>query len=201
MQRGIGRLPVGRFIEGETDAAGLAGGGLVGHLDREFESIAFPQEPGRVGLDHQVFGGDRFAFEKSGAQLLVVRKPHELPLGEGFRHGELKFDHAVFIRQQLRVEEGRLLEILPGAHLAEVGTGGPGGRFAGRAPLARVRKNLGFLLPGGSRSRHCHIHRVSLLGGGRGRHRAVEPCDHAAPAGKAESPNIGHEIVGEGAIG
>ena len=56
-------------VEGEPHLAASGGlSDLVGHLDGELDRVALAQEPRRVGLHHQVLGGDGVVFEEAAAQ-------------------------------------------------------------------------------------------------------------------------------------
>ena len=78
----------GRQLKREPHFAFLPGGGLVGDLDGELEHVAFAQEARRVGLHHQVLGGDGLVFEETGAELPVMGEAQEPPGRERLGHGE-----------------------------------------------------------------------------------------------------------------
>ena len=81
----------------------MIGWRLVADLDREFDEITFAQEPRRVGLDHQVFGGHGRAAE-SGRHG-VVRSwaiAQEFPFGQRLGHGEFCPHGAVVVRDEVR---------------------------------------------------------------------------------------------------
>src|SRR5688572_17864598 len=63
-----------------------------------------------------------------------MRKGHESPLRQGFRHCELHFHHAVLGRDEVREKERRLVQVFARAYLTQVWSpcrprllrGGPG---------------------------------------------------------------------------
>ena len=148
-------------------------GALVGNFHRELDRIAFANESRRVRLHHQIFCRDRFPFEEARAQIAIVGKTHEAPLRERFRHRELQFYDTIFIRNQLRKEKGRFVQILPRYHLAQAG------RFAGWLARRAFR-----LLPGIAFS-HCHFIRQQQLRHLRlGRAHAVREASEEALASR-----------------
>ena len=64
----------------------------------------YVQEGGKVNV------GDKIAF--------IGREGEEAPLGQRFGHGELKFHHAILVREQLRKEKRRLVQVFSRGDLA-----------------------------------------------------------------------------------
>jgi len=112
-------------------------------------------------LHHQVFGGDGLVLKETGAQLLVVNERHKLPLRQRFGHGELEFDHTVLIRDQLREEEGRFVQVFSRRDLAEIRTW-----RRGRGAGCSIAASLGF---GGSEGSDIGLFSGSYAWGGGGR--------------------------------
>ena len=168
-ERGVGGRERGCVAEREADAAGLRRVRLVRDLDGEFERVAFAQETRRVGLDHDVLGGDGVGFDESAAKLAVVREAEEAPAREGLGHGEFELHLAVFVGDELREKEGAFVEILACGDFAEVGgvaavacaAAGAGvaaflaSLFVGRAELGAV---LGEAFRGGVHGSGVHRH-------------------------------------------
>ena len=127
-----------RLVEGEphVPAQGLVR--LVRHLHRELDGVAFAQEAWRVGLDHEVFGGDGMILQEPAAHRLVMGEAQEPPPRQRLGHREGHPHHAIGIRGQLWEEERRLVQVLAGGHLAQVGLR-RGGLPAGTATALRTR--------------------------------------------------------------
>ena len=94
--------PAAHFAKGEPHAAGLRFVALVRHFDGEFHRVALAQEARRIGLHHDVLGGDGVAVEKTSAQFLIMREGQEMPFRQRLRHGESYAHDAVGIGHQLR---------------------------------------------------------------------------------------------------
>ena len=62
--------------------------------------------------------------QQAAAKLGIVGEAEELPFGERLGHGELDLHLAVGIGEQMREEEGRLVEVLARGDLAQIGTRG-----------------------------------------------------------------------------
>ncbi len=118
MKRGVCRLADEGIIKGQPHRAGLQFVRLIRNFDREFDCVTFTQEAWRIGLDHEVFGGDGMAFQVATADGAVVREAQETPLGQRFRHREGEADDAVGIGGQLWVKERSLVEVFAGGDLA-----------------------------------------------------------------------------------
>ena len=95
--------------ESKADLAGLFLLSAVGDLHGELQLVSLTQETWRVGLHHDVLGGDSATTEESATQFVVVGETHEFPLGESLWHIEFQTDFAVFIGNQMWHEEGSLL--------------------------------------------------------------------------------------------
>ena len=57
---GVDRFAGAGVGEAQPHRAALPGRRLVADLDGELQLVAFAEEPRRIGLDHEVLGGDRF---------------------------------------------------------------------------------------------------------------------------------------------
>ena len=109
-----------RVGEGEAYFARGLFVGHIGDLHSELELIALAQEARRVGLHHDVLGGNRAAAEEAATQFVIVCEAHKLPLGECLRHREFQSHFAFFIGHNVRQEEGGFVEVLAGGNLIEV---------------------------------------------------------------------------------
>ena len=109
------------MAEAQPHRAVLPGRRLVGDLDGELQLVAFAEEPRRIGLDHEVLGGDRFVGQQAAAEFGVVGEAQELPLGQGLRHGEFELHLALGVGEQVGEEEGRFVEVLACRDLAQIG--------------------------------------------------------------------------------
>ncbi len=119
----VGALIVFGAVECQAHGPGLRGGGLVGDLDGELEGVALAQEARGIGLHHQILGGDGVGFEEAAAQGRVVGEAEEMPLGEGFGHGECQAHDAVGAGHELGKEEGGFVQVFARGDLGEVGLG------------------------------------------------------------------------------
>ena len=124
-----------RVGEGKAHLAGLLFFCAIADLHGELQLVALAHETRRVGLHHDVLGGDGAAAEETAAQFVVVGKTHELPFGERLGHGEFQRHFAVLIGNEVWHEESGFIEVLARGHLREVraglfGTPGAGGLTA-----------------------------------------------------------------------
>ncbi len=63
----------------------------------------------------------QLSVKRPAAELGVVGEAEELPLGERLGHREFDLHLAVGVGEQMREEEGRLVEVLSRGDLAQVG--------------------------------------------------------------------------------